>query len=69
MITSIQKLQYKCKECGCSADFRVVRTNDDLSEEYLRDGVRTETYCRKHLPQEAIKLWNFNAYDLPGQQL
>jgi len=57
MITSIERLNFFCTECGQQAAFKVIRTNDDLPEPYFRHGTRMETYCRKHMPADAMQMW------------
>ena len=56
MITLVQNLQGTCKHCSRRADWSVTMTNDDLPEEYFREGERIEHYCDTHLPDDARAL-------------
>lgn len=59
MITEMRKLKAECKKCRKRADFEIIKPTDDLPDSYWK-GVRSESYCTKHLPKEAKAYWNYN---------
>lgn len=53
MIQRVTSLQADCTECGERANFRVVRTNDELPAKYVQWGTRSLYYCSEHMPDDA----------------
>ena len=69
MITSVQKINHKCEDCGKPAMVIVTRTNDELPPKYFQHGKRQIYYCKYHIPQDVKNFWNNLNSDLPNQKL
>lgn len=68
MIKSVSSLKATCSEasCGERANFRVLRTNDELPAHYVQWGTRSVYYCSTHLPDEARAFFGSALY--PGEE-
>lgn len=62
MIESVKTLHFHC-ECGVRADVEVIRTNDELGDDYIQWGKRALYYCREHIPDDVREFWGSATYD------
>lgn len=62
MIKSIECLDAWC-DCGERANFRIMRTNDELPDGYVQQGERAVYYCRAHMPVDARHMWGLTEAD------
>lgn len=69
MITSIRRIKHNCSECNEIADFKVIRTIDELSGIYAQYGSTAIYYCTRHMPEDCKQFWNAEISDSPEQQI